>query len=247
MTTIVGIDCATQARKVGLALAHFDGQRASIEQVTTGRSNPIVETVAAWIKGEGAVLLALDAPLGWPLALGQTLHEHQAGDSLPIEPNKMFRRLTDRVIRHEIGKQSLDVGADRIARTAHSALMLLQALRETTGEAITLAWHPSRPQSRIRAIEVYPAATMRVYRITVPGYRRKDGRLSRQIALQHLKAYLDFPTETALLEKNTDALDAAICVLASVDFLQGRALEPTDMELVRKEGWIWVRKPDFKG
>jgi len=46
-----------------------------------------------------------------------------------------------------------------------------------------------------------------------------------------------------MLEKNDDALDAAICVLAGADFLRGEAAEPPDIETARKEGWIWFRKP----
>ena len=40
-----------------------------------------------------------------------------------------------------------------------------------------------------------------------------------------------------------DALDAALCCTAAADFLRGNAFEPQDIDLARKEGWIWVRKP----
>ena len=43
------------------------------------------------------------------------------------------------VVRDRIGKQSLDVGADRIARTAHAALQLLHELRGRLGKPIPLA------------------------------------------------------------------------------------------------------------
>jgi hypothetical protein len=61
---------------------------------------------------------AIDAPLGWPKPLAETLIDHRAG--LPIETpaNAMFRRTTDLFIQRKLKKTPLDVGADRIARTA---------------------------------------------------------------------------------------------------------------------------------
>jgi hypothetical protein len=39
-----------------------------------------------------------------------------------------------------------------------------------------------------------------------------------------------------------DAFDAALCCVAAADFLLGNVFEPTDIDLARKEGWIWVRR-----
>ena len=36
---------------------------------------------------------------------------------------------------------------------------------------------------------------------------------------------------------------AVVCELAGADFLRSEVLEPTDMEIAKKEGWIWVQKP----
>jgi len=52
------------------------------------------------------------------------------------------------------------------------------------------------------------------------------------------------PQDTSLMEGNGDALDAALCVLAGVDFLRGEVLEPIEIPVVKREGWIWVRKPN---
>lgn len=168
--TIIGIDCATKARKTGLALGWFDNDEVTIEQTLAGsRKTPIAATVADWINQQSAdTLIALDAPLGWPIGLGRALEEHQAGAPVPVKPNTMFRRLTDRVIKEEIDKQPFDVGADKIARTAHAALTLLQDLRERTGAKIPLVWHPA-DVSFACAIEVYPAATSVVYDFETKG------------------------------------------------------------------------------
>lgn len=51
---------------------------------------------------------------------------------------------------------------------------------------------------------------------------------------------MNFSTDTALIEQNDDALDVALCVLASVDFLKGNIYSLPDLETARKEGWIQV-------
>ena len=95
---IVGIDCATRDEKTGLALGYYDEHGARIEQVTVAsRKVPAVETVAQWIGGRSAVLIALDAPLGWPTGLAQALCCHTAGGSIQVAPDDMFRRTTDKL------------------------------------------------------------------------------------------------------------------------------------------------------
>jgi hypothetical protein len=186
---------------------------------------------------------ALDAPLGWPADLGRSLHSHKAGAPLQLGPNILFRRETDRVVKASIGKQPLDVGADRIARTAHAALDLLYELRKRTGEAIPLAWTPDIGPGT-HAIEVYPGATFAAYGVDTAGYKRKDGHAERRALLTFLSEHMRMPIDLKLMVDNDDALDAAVCVLAGVDFLNGRAAPPGDLGTAKKEGWIWVRKPD---
>jgi predicted RNase H-like nuclease len=241
-TTIIGIDCAVQDGNVGLAVGHFDGHQAWLRDALQGSPQHIARRVCDWIAGSAPTLIALDAPLGWPSAFGQTLAVHQAGAPIQVEPDLMFRRLTDRVVRQEIGKQSLDVGADRIARTAHAALKLLQDLRQETGKPIPLAWKPAL-EAEVCAIEVYPAATLKVHQIAVPGYKDKDGQAQRRLLLGQLGQLIRLPDDLDAMVKSDDALDAAICVLAGADFLRGPVIEPTDVATAEKEGWIWVRRP----
>ncbi len=214
--TIVGIDCATVNEKTGLALAQYDGQAARIEEVAVGsKKEPVVETVAQWIAGQSAVLIALDAPLGWPAELGQALCGHEAGRYVPAEADVLFRRTTDKEIKRRLGKQPLDVGADRIARTALAALKLLQGLRERTGEAIPLAWNPAVTSPC--AIEVYPAATLAAHGVEAPGYKGKEGRAGRRAVLRFLAKQVVLPDDAALSEQEDHALDAVLCVLAGVE------------------------------
>jgi hypothetical protein len=52
--------------------------------------------------------------------MGRCLTNHRAGQSIEVSPNEFLRRETDRSIHRRLGKRLLDVGADRIARTAHA-------------------------------------------------------------------------------------------------------------------------------
>jgi len=245
-TTIIGIDCAVQEKNLGFALGEFDGKQAVIAEVTSGRTQyAVLETIADWCDTANPILLTLDAPLGWPIELSQALNKHVAGQPINIEPDLMFRRETDRVVREKIGKQSLDVGADRIARTAVAALKLIDDLSKKIQRPIPLAWQPIGAND-IAAIEVYPAGTLATYRINVPGYKKKDGHAARRKLIDKLKSYLIFPTDqkrVVQMEKNDDALDAAICILAGADFLRGDVLQPEDIALAKKEGWIWIKTP----
>lgn len=189
-------------------------------------------------------MLALDAPLGWPSALGNVLTEHNAGEPLDAEAGTLFRRYTDCVVRDYTRKQSLDVGADRIARTAHATLRLLDNLRRKTGQEIPLAWEPTFV-SGICAIEVYPAATLRVHGLPDSGYKGRDGDQARRSILDRTESRgLRLPgDERRKCENCDDALDAVVCVLAGADFLHGNVIYPTDLQKAKKEGWIWVRDP----
>lgn len=250
-TTIIGIDCAAQPKDIGLALGYFDGQTTTIKQVISGRKteDDVLNTTIDWIRSGELALLAVDAPLGWPIALGSVLTKHIAGAPIDTPADTLFRRCTDRVVRDDIHKQSLDVGADRIARTAHAALRLLDNLRRRTGQEIPLAWEPTT-FSGICAIEVYPAATLIAHGLPTSGYKKKEGNEARKSILDQMASKgLRLPSdERRTCENCDDALDAVLCVLAGVDFLQGNAIRPEDVSvplgLAQKEGWIWVKKPN---
>ena len=241
-TTVVGIDCAVDPRKVGIAIASFAGRRASIQKVSLGSSDgQIVDLVVETMRGSNKTLIALDAPLGWPRELGAALQEHAAGAHIPTQPNRLFRRETDRCVKERTGKQPLDVGADRIARTGCAALEFLRASAEKMESEIPLVWCPSYKE-RFGAIEVYPAATLEVYGFPSRQYKNPEQRERREEIVEKIGGVVDFDCDTALLKENADALDSAVCVLAGFDFLCDSCPPPQDPALAKKEGWIWVRE-----
>jgi len=241
-TWIVGIDCATKESKVGLSLgcSTVDGCEI-MSPVVLPRGMLIAERVASWIDGKSRTLIALDSPLGWPQAMGTALADHRAGSRLPVRSNDLFRRDTDRFVRKQIDKQSLDVGADRIARTAHWSLDLVEHLRDLTGLPIPLAWTPMYSET-VAAIEVYPAATLLTHGIPCGNYKKKADVAVRSVMLDHLAKRVRLPQDRSLPLANADALDAMVCVLAGYDFLSGQADAPADSELASQEGWIWFKR-----
>jgi predicted RNase H-like nuclease len=249
--TIIGIDCATLASKTGLAFAEYGNGRLEVREcMIGGTSTPIAQQVARWLKSTRTALLALDSPLGWPALLGTTLANHKAGIPIHARSNDLFRRHTDEVVKETLGKSPLEVGADRIARTAVAALSLLEDIGVLIGKNIALAWK-ARPNEGIRAIEVYPAGTLRAYQRI--GFVQESGNVDQAkqslIAKMKKKGRVRFDKGNAKSIDNEHVIDAVLCALAATDFIENRVIFPAtdkEMDLARKEGWIWVRDPESK-
>lgn len=197
-----------------------------------------------WVRDGGSTLLALDSPLAWPSRLAANLLDHRPGEPISEDADRLFRRATDKVVANEIGVRPLDVGADRIARTTHASLRLLAELRSATYQAIPVAWAPSDLNGGAAAIEVYPAATLRSLGLPHSSYKRPRQVAEHERILDGLEQHLQLQCDRQTLLETADALDAAVCALAGADFLTGAAIPPTDSDLARQEGWIWVRRPD---
>lgn len=241
---VVGVDCAT--KKLGLARGSVSNGRITIHEVyyLSRENKEAEEKIRGWLERHRPALLALDAPLGWPRALGIQLHKHSAGMLLGGKADDLFSRETDRVVKSKIGKRPLEVGANLIARTAHSALELLERLRKKTHLTIPLAWEPSEIKD-VCVIEVYPAATLRVLDIKPAGYKKSAAHSERKELMKALEKHLTIAeAERNKLEKSADMIDAVICVLAAADFLAGKCMKPENPKEARKEGWIWVRRPE---
>ncbi|HET6384059.1 MAG TPA: DUF429 domain-containing protein [Armatimonadota bacterium] len=239
-TLIIGIDCAVQPENVGLACGTMNGSVVTLTPAQPcTRTTCVAGQIADWIAPAERVLLALDAPLGWPRPLARALPSHAAGQAMHPSANELFRRETDRHVRNTYKKQSLDVGADRIARTAYAALELLDKLRTKTREAIPLAWEHDFTE-RVAAIEVYPAATLVAHGWEHKGYRPALAVLKRKLLIDCAFDTANLGDAAASMVKSTHVCDAGLCVLAGADFLLGEAVGPQDKELANKEGWIWV-------
>lgn len=251
-----------------MACGHVDisSRRLHIHHVErgTGRCNDfseIAKTIGSWMKegDPGPVLLAVDAPLGWPIRLKQALLDHNAGEPLvrdrctpdhdseksrPNLGNYLFRRHTDRFIKCIGLGASLDVGANMIARVARSALELLSRIR-CDGRMIPLAWKPEDLNGNsVRAIEGYPRLTVRqLLGNKCQGYKtsKEDGKKKRKRIVDKLCDDYDFHEKTMRKPENPsdyddDLIDAVLCVVEGRHFLCGKSIGP-DSGLFKK----WLR------
>ncbi|MEM1034127.1 MAG: DUF429 domain-containing protein [Myxococcota bacterium] len=249
---VIGVDCAVHHRNVGLARVVMGGAtRPLVEEVVAGDApswDAIDARILRWVTGP--TLIALDAPLGWPAPLGEGLVSHRAGASLSDSAHAMFRRQTDDVVADRVGKRPLDVGADRIARTAHAALDLLARLRAKMGRAMPLAWSPGPVDEGVHIIEVYPAATLAARGLPSRGYK---GSKPSSVAVRReiMRGLGDdihaAPATVAVAVARDHGLDAVVCALAALDFMTASVIRPRDPVRAAREGWIWVRDPSRTG
>jgi hypothetical protein len=237
---VVGIDCATDHSKVGIATGGYsDGVLTVTAVALCSKERDAASIAADWMLDCELAIVGIDAPLGWPKPLSDNLISHFAGNSLEADAHSMFRRDTDRRVHLQTGKTPLDVGADRIARTAHAALHMLSGLRNRTGKDIPLAWEPEVECPS--AIEVYPAATLCMHALPSRNYKKPDQVAEREVIIKGLARIIELPEDQSLMRQSADALDAVVCLLAVKDFLDGAAASPKEPELAKREGWIWVR------
>jgi predicted nuclease with RNAse H fold len=238
---VLGVDCAVRPENTGIALAEVGSELTILDVRVGGRGDDPASIAAEMLSGSDRAVVAIDAPLGWPSGLGTALASHRAGFPMLEASNSLFRRLTDDVVAQRTGKRPLDVGADRIARTAISALGFLDGLREATGWVLPVATQRDVGESPV-VLEVYPAATLHVRGVRSSGYKGPQARPEREQILDALGLNLDARVRNAALASD-HVLDAILCCLATADYLTGPVFEPEDLDRARHEGWIWVRSP----
>ena len=245
-TTVIGVDMATEPRKTAVSVARPVTTGLVVEDSFVPLSGEeLVRRLTGEMAAANRVLLAIDAPLGWPAAFSQILSTHHAGSPIPCDRDVFFARETDHFVARELGKNPLAVGSNYIARTAHAALSLLEQLRLEASCALQMGWQPRFPGPEA-VIEVYPAGTLASRGLPASGYKGPRMRLERERILAAVRRDVDVKVSAASIVTSDHVLDSVLCVLAGIDFLEGRCPAPTDGELARKEGWIWVARPEVE-
>lgn len=224
---LVGLDWSAEESKRGVAVIDVSADATmGIELSCCSARRRALEVVANAVSTASTpILIAIDAPLGWPVGLSQALARHAAGEGLEVDADGMFARETDRFVRDALKKRPLEVGANLIARTAHSANQFVRELRRTISADVPLLWSPDELMT-IGIIEVYPAATKRGTELRSPA-----------IALG-LQATTTFT--------NQHVEDALWCVVAGLHFARGQCEPPPDLATSKREGWIWFRRSSNK-
>lgn len=239
---IIGIDCAVAPENTGIVVAIWESGRIRVESAAAGSSRRPPEEIVLESMEENT-LLALDAPLGWPQRFGELLASHEAGEPLPVEAGRFFRRETDDYVARRLKKRPMDVAADRIGRTAFAALAIVAKVRQAGWAPATLAWSPEEAERGVHAIETYPAGRLAALGLPSRGYKREEQRPVRERILAAITEEAEIDCDVEPFLRDADQLDALLCVAAAADFLSGLCYAPENLEQAKKEGWIWVRYP----
>ena len=242
---LIGVDVATRADRTGLATGRWGPDGISVERVVPAAT--AADLRAAVAQRAGPLLVCLDAPLGWPMALAPALSEHRAGEPIATPRGRLFWRETDRVVRQVTGKRPLSVAADLIAHTAWQALWLLAEMRaERPLPVLSDATELALELGSGGAIEVYPGAALVSMGVPARGYKAAGARDIRAAMLPAL-AHQGLPLVGAAADAavaSPDALDAALCLLVGARFLEGRCVHwrdhGVDASVVGREGWMWA-------
>lgn len=240
--SIIAVTFAPSPFHVICAFATFADGRTAVRELKegSGEEDP-VSVVASWIESSPhPTLIAIDGPLGWPVALSKMMSEHLAGQPPRGEAEALFRRRTEHLVADLLGQTPLEAGADRVS--TYAALAFVTEVRTSTGHDIPVVWNPDSAGHGV--IEVLPPATLKAHRMPTGEYGGAGDTDHRYNVVVALRDRIKLPSEIGAMVANPDLLDAGLCVLAAHDFLLGKASAPSDMELARREGWIWVRDPD---
>ena len=236
---VLGIDWATKpANRAAVELA---GRR--IVNVVHPFTD---EDAIAALNREDVDVIAVDTPLGWPAGFSQFVEGWSAteGGAPPPEGSAFSMRLTDLVVRQEVGKVPLSVSSDRIALCARSWVEVFvragAAGRVDAGQTPT----PARP-----VIEVYPAAALAQFDVAPDGYKKAKvarrallSKVLRRFALDdggHLPALVGSKDDDAHV---ADALLAGLSGLAWGGALKGwgvRRPKAGERAAAAREGWIF--------
>jgi predicted nuclease with RNAse H fold len=221
---LIGVDWSTVEPNRGVAVVDYAEGATSLIALSacTSRQTALRLIADAISTSSSPSVVAIDAPLGWPVGLAVGLGDHSAGEGLEVGADEMFSRETDRFVQRTLNKRPLEVGANLIARTAHSANQFLCDVRKATARAIPLLWSPEE-LSGAGAIEVYPAATKIV------------------VTPQSAAEVLGF-NHSQLRYANAHVEDALWCAVAALHFVRGECDPPIDLARSRQEGWIWFRR-----
>jgi hypothetical protein len=240
---LLGLDAASDRRRFGWAVAErtASGARLVAQGLLGAPGRPWPAPLLDALVDPAGALLAIDAPLGWPRHMGATLAAHRAGAPVALAKNALFRRATDDMVRAVLRKQPLEVGADLIARATMEALAVLHALREASGKALPLAWSPDAAVDAV--IEVYPGATLTAHGVARSKYKDPATPGAREPMIAAFAPRL--AGLAARAGEPSDVFDACLCLVAALDFLDGRCLAPdaAQREAAAVEGWIWFAAP----
>lgn len=200
---------------------------------------------------ETADKVGIDCPFGWPQPFLNAVAAHANAAAWPgrgqlgsSHRQSLRYRLTDQIVHRQVGIWPLSVSTDRIGVTAMRCAALLDAL--------AAAGQPVDRAGGGRVVEVYPAAALKHWGLPHQGYKKAEGAIVRDRALDQLRAKLpSLILDTDALDRcrhSDDAFDALICALVARAAGLALTSPPSpggQIERARVEGWIHLPTSDI--
>ena len=232
---IAGLDLAAEPKGTALATIDFSTTSASLNSLQVGVDDQTILETASRIDK-----LGIDCALGWPIDFTNFLQVHKAADSdsasfdggIDLRRALAYRE-TDRATREMTGRWPLSVSTDRLGMTAIRCAGLLSKLASQK--------HNVSRAGEGLVVEVYPAASMRIWGLHSAGYRNsKDTRRTLLQELNEVAPWFDISEFGALMIESCDAFDSVFAALAARAVSLGASTSAPAAHLKRAkiEGWM---------
>lgn len=281
---VIGIDCAADPEKIAVASATKAGTHLTIDRVFLGKRSAdgtrpdrlcsLAASISELISTEMPTLLALDSPLGWPVAMRRVLADGAAGPvpGIPEDASLFFRRCTDRFVARTTGRTPQAVGASLVAHLMPTALRLIGLIAEKCGGrtsmGCTALTRDNSFNENVHFIEVYPALAGPLFLGSQSrrpaSWHEVDKKLketrkgpwdgAEKQLRKHLRIdfVLNDDVDTDSKRFRDHGLDAILCAWHGFRFLQGECVSPQSNETkicaedLAREGWIWFDKATLR-
>ncbi|MEU8361248.1 DUF429 domain-containing protein [Nonomuraea sp. NPDC048882] len=229
-----GIDLAAEPPRTAVAWLTWSSNGAQVTRLELGaKDDLLIEAITA------ATKTGIDCPFGWPVKFIDFITAHRTGhvtvpQDVPalIWRHDLTHRVTDQAVEARTGRRPLSASADRIGHTTMRCAALLSTL--------AAQGHPVDRRGTGAAVEVYPAATLRLWNLPHQSYKRPTELNVLVDRLKREAPWLDLAGHEALCRTSADATDAVICALAARAGALGLATTPPPehSETAAAEGWI---------
>jgi predicted nuclease with RNAse H fold len=233
----VGVDLAAEPKGTAVAQIAWAVGRAQLTELLLGAIDQDIVRLARVSQKIG-----IDCALGWPAPFTEFLQNHSSQSHELTDDfgssdwrRNLSYRTTDRVVRELTGRWPLSVATDRLGVTALRCAGLVARLAEAAVDVDRSGCGG--------LVEVYPAASLKIWGFDTAGYRESADIRSLLVAeLERRANWLDLGGFNELMIQSCDAFDAVIASLATRAAAVGKSSAPTaeQLSIARIEGWIAI-------
>ena len=231
----VGIDLAAEPKGTAVSVIDWSPSGAQLVEVKLGVTDQDLVAIA-----KSAQKVGIDCALGWPrefveflqLQLSSDFEGKQIDGGLDWRRRLSFRE-TDRNVKIVTGRWPLSVATDRLGMTALRCSGLLSRMREA-GLSVDRSGAGN-------VVEIYPRATMQIWKLDFEGYRISTEIRARLLMDLKTKApWLEFENFKDILVQSCDAFDSFMAALSTRAAALGFYEKPSHQlqSLAEVEGWI---------